>query len=406
MKYAVRLVMFLAFVVLTAIPVFSQKTEAQYIDVGIAQSKAKDYQGAHATYTECINAFPKSAQCLYRRGLVREIAVGYGLALEDYNALNALLPMNPLALGKRGSVYISLKRYDEAIADLTLAITLKPDAEKYYDRSRAYMAKGNEEKQFADLSESIKLEPTQMAYIFRAGIFEKRNDQTSALADYTALIGIEPTYGSGYYRRGKIYFAQGKTDLAEADFAKAISLDPSIKVQVSSLKTLAATDKLLAASKNRPKNPLETIKYAAYAHVEKKEWDLAIAEYTKAIEMAPSDHWLYINRGRAYEGKGDYVKALAEINKGMSMVKPAEAASFRYDRAGIYLKQRNHELALTELKAIMADEKEPNAYTLLLRGKVYAAMGLKTSARSDYEEAIKINRYLTEAKNELAKLDN
>jgi len=401
---SVRLLISLVLIVLATVPAFAQKTEKQYLDAAIAQARAKDHKAAHVTLTECVTAFPRSTECLYRRALVRELAIGYGLALDDYNTLKVMLPANPTVLAARGGVLIALKRYDEAIADLTQSITLKPDAATYYDRSRAYMEKKDEEKQLADLTASIRLKPTKMAYVYRGSIYDKRKDQVNALADYNGLIAVAPEYGNGYYLRGRIYFDQGKTDLAEADFAKAIALDPSMKSSVSSLKTLASTSKLLAEMKSRPKTPLEEINSAGYDHTTKKEWDLAIAAFTKAIALAPTDHWGYINRGRAYSGKGDYVKALADINKGMSMLKPASAASFRIDRAMIYLKQRKFDLAMTETRAIMADEKEPSAYTLILRGKIYAGQGNTTAARADFEQAIKLNKYATEASVELAKL--
>lgn len=407
MKYVtVRCLILLALLVAVVVPAFAQKTEKEYLDAAVAQSKLKDYKAANETLTACIAAYPKAVDCLYRRAIVREIAIGYGLALEDYDMLKTMLPTNTTVRKARGGVLISLKRYDEAITDLSFAILLKPDAEAYYERSRAHMGKNDEAKQFADLTESIKLKPTKMAYLYRGGLYEKRKDQAAALADYSGLIAIEPNYGNGYYLRGKIYFEQGKTDLAEADFAKAIALDPSMKASVSSTKTLAALDKMQAEYDARPKTPLEAANDAAYKHVKNKEWDLAIAAYTKAIELAPTDHWGYINRGRAYEGKGDYVKALADINKGMSMLKPASAAGFRIDRAGIYLKQRKFDAAMAEVKAIMADEKEPNAYSLIMRGKIYAGQGNKTAARSDFEQAIKLNKYATEATTELAKLGN
>ncbi len=407
MKYvSVRFLILLALVASAAVPAFAQKTEKVYLDAAIAQSKLKDYKSAHVTLTECVTALPKSTECLYRRALVRELAIGYGLALEDYTTLKAMLPGNTQVLNARGGVLISLKRYDEAIVELTISLALKPDAQGFYDRSRAYMEKKDEVNQLSDLTKSINLKPTKMAYIYRGSIYEKRKDQAGALADYNALIAVAPDYGNGYYLRGKIYFDQGKTDLAEADFAKAIALDPTMKSSVDSTKSLAAIGKMLDQYKNRPKTPLEALNETAYDHVMKKEWDFAIAAYTKSIAMAPADHWGYINRGRAYSGKGDYVKALADINKGMSMLKPASAAGFRVDRAMIYLKQRKFDLAMTEIKAIMADETAPNAYSLILRGKIYAGQGNKTAARADFEQAIKLNKYATEAKDELAKLGN
>jgi tetratricopeptide (TPR) repeat protein len=44
----------------------------------------------------------------------------------------------------------------------------------------------------------------------------------------------------------------------------------------------------------------------------KGEYDKAIADYTKYIQLRPNDDSAYNNRGVAYKNKGDYDKAIAD----------------------------------------------------------------------------------------------
>ena len=104
---SVRFLILLALVASAAVPAFAQKTEKEYIDASIIQSKLKDYKASNIILTECFTALPKSVECLYRRALVRELAIGYGLALEDYTTLKAMLPGNTQVLNARGGVLIS-----------------------------------------------------------------------------------------------------------------------------------------------------------------------------------------------------------------------------------------------------------------------------------------------------------
>jgi tetratricopeptide (TPR) repeat protein len=54
------------------------------------------------------------------------------------------------------------------------------------------------------------------------------------------------------------------------------------------------------------------------------EYDKAIADYTKAIKMAP-EFWLaYYRRGLAYESKGEYEKAASDYGKVIEMATDPE----------------------------------------------------------------------------------
>jgi tetratricopeptide (TPR) repeat protein len=53
--------------------------------------------------------------------------------------------------------------------------------------------------------------------------------------------------------------------------------------------------------------------------------DRAIADYTKAIELAPDNAAAYDNRGRAYARKGDYTRSVADVLKAKELVGKAVA---------------------------------------------------------------------------------
>ena len=54
------------------------------------------------------------------------------------------------------------------------------------------------------------------------------------------------------------------------------------------------------------------------SHYDKGEYDLAIADYTKAIELTPEYPFAYRARARAYRAKGDNDRALADFDKARS----------------------------------------------------------------------------------------
>ncbi len=93
---------------------------------------------------------------------------------------------------------------------------------------------------------------------------------------------------------------------------------------------------------------------AALAYAAKRDYDRAIADYDKAIELDPANALAYNNRGRAYADKGDHDRAIAD-----------------YD------------------KAIQLDPKF--AQRLQRRGNAYFAKGDYDRAIADYDEAIKLD---------------
>jgi len=58
---------------------------------------------------------------------------------------------------------------------------------------------------------------------------------------------------------------------------------------------------------------------AGNSYAKKEEYDEAIDEYNKAIEIDPELMDGYNNRGLAYHNKGQYDKALSDLNKALEI---------------------------------------------------------------------------------------
>ena len=387
----------------------SAQTANQFFNQAVEASRAKNYKEAERLFGECIRVAPTDWECYYRRGLVREIAIGYGLALEDYNSALNLNPNSHVLFTARGSLYNSLKRFDEGIADLTRALQIKPDhARAYYYRANIQRDKGDLDKAIADYTQAIRYDPKDdLSYSFRARVYERKNLPDNAVADYNSAIAVNPSKGSNYYYRGRIRYDAGKIEEAETDFKRAIELDASLKAQIDATRTLAAVKQLQANLEAKPKTPVEQAHSDGYKQLDAKQWDAAIASFTIAIELAPKDHWGYVYRGRAHKGKGDYAKAIADLNAGIALLKPAQTASFINERAGVHYDRGNYALALADVnKSIAANAGgQPDHWNLLLRGKIYAKQGKTTLARADFQKAMQMNQYVkSQAEAELAKL--
>jgi tetratricopeptide (TPR) repeat protein len=139
---------------------------------------------------------------------------------------------------------------------------------------------------------------------------------------------------------GKITLDLGKDQKAENLFSLALELAREIKEQISSLAErvadiYAATDpeksekflrKALDAKKNRmTRDDVQIFNRLGISLRERGKWEEAIAEYHRALELAPDDAGLYYNLGMA----------LAQGNKTMEARKSMETA-LRLDERFVY----------------------------------------------------------------------
>lgn len=81
----------------------------------------------------------------------------------------------------------------------------------------------------------------------------------------------------------------------------------------------------------------------------KKDYDQAIAHFTKAIEERPENPPGYANRGEAYLRKGDVQMAIADFSKAIELA-PDNSKSY-YDRCRAWLSAGDRAKAKLDLQA-------------------------------------------------------
>ncbi len=110
-----------------------------------------------------------------------------------------------------------------------------------------------------------------------------------------------------------------------------------------------------------------------------KQYDLALSRIDNRFF-----HWIYFNRGVAYQKLGELDKALSDLNQAIEHynVDP----NFYSQREHIYLKRKDFSKAMADYnKAILLDDQWAIAY--LGRAKAYEALGEMESASKDMERA-------------------
>lgn len=143
----------------------------------------------------------------------------------------------------RAMDYYTVRDYQQAVADLTRAISLTPDfALAYFARGIARFnlrqSGGGEtlgqphgtpadtraelREMLADFDTAAKLAPGSPYPHYNKGVaLAAAGDFTSALACFNKALEIKPDFGEAYYNRGCVFFQLGNNERGSADLSKA-----------------------------------------------------------------------------------------------------------------------------------------------------------------------------------------
>ena len=88
----------------------------------------------------------------------------------------------------------------------------------------------------------------------------------------------------------------------------------------------------------------------------KRDYEKAIAEFTKAIEAEPGDAKNYFNRGTAYRGANKLTEALADFSKAIELA-PQDVAAY-IGRGEVLLVQKQQDPALADFDKALADRAQ------------------------------------------------
>lgn len=160
-------------------------------------------KSAMADYNKALSLNPKNGVAQLDRTTLD--SGSYTLRrIPDYNlAIEYLMTGNNTtelarAYYVRGYIYLTVKRFNEAISDFTMTIKLRPNYSSAFSR-RAF------------------------AYKYR----KDKGDVDAAIADCTEFIRIKPNDTFGYIERGGLYERKGETEKAVSDYRAALALDPN-----------------------------------------------------------------------------------------------------------------------------------------------------------------------------------
>ena len=256
----------------------------------------------------------------------------YDKAIADYDEAIRLDPKYAMAYNNRGLAWYAKQEYDKAIADYDKAIDLDP---KKPWRTTTAATPGTPSRSTTRRSPTTTRRSTSTPRT--PGVQQPRprlvrqEEYDKAIADYDQAIRLDPKYAMAYNNRGHAWYAKEEYDKAIADYDKAIELDPKKPWPTttaaspgtprrSTTRRSPTTTRRSASTPStpgvqqprrrlvrqagvrqgdrrlRPGHPPRPQERRAYnnrgvAWYAKQEYDKAIADYDKAIELDPKNAW-------------------------------------------------------------------------------------------------------------------
>ena len=240
--------------------------------------------------------------------------------------------------------------YDQSIRRLS--------AREWLERGFAAKDRGAFKEAIEAYSRAIELDPDSIeAYYARALI----GDENHSMQDFYKLLTIEPKDSKSYLYRAWTYKELKKGDLALDAFGKAIH-------------SASGTRERAEAYYDRGK----------YYYADRRDFSLAVRDYTDAIRLNPKEANYYFYRGSSYSNLGRSDLAYADFNKAIEL-DPRDSTNY-VARASVLINPMNKpELAIADYdKAI---ELEPVAFNYMQRASAYLLLGKKNLADMDRSKA-------------------
>jgi tetratricopeptide (TPR) repeat protein len=256
-------------------------------------------------------------------------------------------------------------------------------------------ARGEDDPFWKKLVEVAQLaDPDEWRNRFRDALLRRDRPALEKLADSVPIREVPPATASllGVALNDLGALDKAMTVLREAhrhhpeDFWLNVILGWFVKDKLHPPRYEDSLRYLTAAVVLRPRSPRAHCDLA-FVLEQKGDHDEAVAEFTKAVEVAPENAVVWNVRGSFYRNLHQHEKALADYSRAIKL-KPDLAEAW-WDRSNSYRDLNQYDNALADANmAVKLDPKNCNSWHS--RGHAYEDLGQTDKALKDFSEAVRL----------------
>jgi tetratricopeptide (TPR) repeat protein len=308
----------------SAFELFNDLSYATFIaHNGYAYYLKIDLNAAIAICYAVLNIEPNNISFLLRRAEAYSRKGLFYSAIEDCTSVLKINKNNINALYIRVLAYADENDYDNVISDCTSLLEFdKNNVDVLNLRAEAYSMKGNHDKAAEDFALKRKIEENSSEVLLSRILENISNGEYNiAIKALTTMHEADEYNIDVLLYRGYCYGHIGDFDNAIADFTAAHEIDEyDIDALLWCGKANVAVGNYAIAIKHLTnileiEANTEVLFYRANAYHGKRDYNHAIADFNKLIEVNPNEAKALLGRGCTYIANGEYDKGMEDIEK-------------------------------------------------------------------------------------------
>ena len=392
---------------------YDSKFVQAYDNLGKAYRMLKKYDLAIKSYELSLKIFPNGTSAHQNLAIVYNELGDFSKAIDKYNIVIKMLPLDPEGYYGLANTYLGVSEFNKALPIALKALKLyEKNPPNYIGDSYAqitliyyYLGKLSMAKKYMEISKE-KFILNDFESNFYDTFPQKIINEIYNADDIQSLSSIELLKIKGYKNiiesmfilRNKSQGEMSKLGTTQEDYERYDKLKPEFddltneiidylnKIIVLDQSNIYAIDKLKLLDLNLyvSQTALKTFdEYYADGIIKQDsgDYDGALIEYSRAIELNPNFVASYINRGLVKQSLKDYAGAMIDYNKAIE-IKPD---SYSYmNRAILKHELKEFEFAIKDFDlAMISDNKESS-----IKDKIYYNKGNSLASLEDYYGAI------------------
>jgi tetratricopeptide (TPR) repeat protein len=272
-----------------------------HVRMGWINTRLSRLEEAIEEHKLAIRLDPENVYAYRGLGYVYELNDSLPKAVECYKRGKELAPSNEFRAVMcwfLGRAYMREEKHDEAVAEFSNAIDLRPsDPIFYMVMLRSYRDMGRGEEGLGIVKEAVREHPEDAQFLeVLAGSYVVLRRPNEAIAAYKEVIRLNPDLGDAYVGMGNAYMQLDSLDASVSNYRKARNLG-----------TLYYGYHELSRD-------------IARAYLAQGKWDDGVEEIQRGLQVRRDDWALLAWLGVTYMCQGKYNEAIGELKEAIKVV--------------------------------------------------------------------------------------